>query len=160
MLGKERIGPALRVTSTAMSTLSATAAQNAPQTHPHQAVNSVERIAMAVFEVTKPALRGAIHIRDDYLQTLPIGAFGLGSNRIFHLLQTLSARPSLPALEMISQKVEAPGWVAPTIRVFSGCRVRPAVAIHCCTTSNARWAAASLGQSTTKSSAYLTISMP
>jgi hypothetical protein len=61
MLGQERIGPALRVTSTAMSPLSTT--QNASQTHPHQAVNSVERIAMAVFEVTKPALRGAIHWR-------------------------------------------------------------------------------------------------
>ena len=86
MLGQERIGPALRVTSTAMSPLSTTTAQNASQTHPHQAVNSVERIAMAVFEVTKPALRGAIHVGDDYLQTLPIIAFGLGSNRIFRLL--------------------------------------------------------------------------
>ena len=59
---------------------------------------------MAVFEVTKPALCGAIHISDDYLQTLPISAFGHGSNRSFQLLQTLPARPSLPALEVVSQK--------------------------------------------------------
>jgi hypothetical protein len=65
-------------------------------------------MTMAVFEVTKPAFRGAIHMSDDYLQTLPISALGPGSNRIFQLLQTLSARPSLPALEMVSKKVEAP----------------------------------------------------
>ncbi len=126
MLGKEGIRPALLVTSTAMSPLPTTAAQNASQPHPHQAVNSVERIAMAVFEVLKPASRRAIHVGDDYLQTLPVGAFRLGSNRVFELLQTLSPRPSLPSLEVVSQKVEAPGWVASTIRVFSGCSVRPA----------------------------------
>lgn len=62
---------------------------------------------MAVFEICKPAFCGAIHVRNNYLQTLPIRAFGFGSNHVFELLQALSAWPFVAAFEVISQEVKA-----------------------------------------------------
>ncbi len=62
---------------------------------------------MAVLEIAKPALRAAIHVRDDCLQTLPIGAFGIGAQRVFELLETLRTRPFLASFEMVPKKVEA-----------------------------------------------------
>jgi hypothetical protein len=64
---------------------------------------------MAVFEIPKPAFRGAIDFSDNHLQALPVVAFGLSANRIFELLETLASWPSLTTFEVIPKKVETTG---------------------------------------------------
>ena len=64
---------------------------------------------MAVFEVRKPAFRGAIDVSNYRRQTVPRVAFGLAANRIFELLETLLSRCSSTAFEVIPKKIEATG---------------------------------------------------
>ena len=66
-----------------------------------------EREAMTVLEVLKPASQGPIQVGDDGLQALSVVTPGLGSNRVFELVQALLARPTLARFEVVTQKVKA-----------------------------------------------------
>src|SRR5208337_5618204 len=82
-------------------------AEDAPQPHTQPRIEHRKRRGVAMFEISKPALQGPVQVRDDDLQTLPVGAPGLGTDRVLQLVQALAPGPSLPLLEVIAQKVEA-----------------------------------------------------
>src|SRR4030088_3811386 len=65
-----------------------------------------------------------------------------------------------PLSKWYPRKSNPPLWLASTIRVLDGCSFSPFSSTHWLICSNALCACSWLGHSTTKSSAYLTISKP
>src|SRR3989442_1137736 len=60
-----------------------------------------------MFEITKPATSDPVDARDDYRQALPVVALGQDPDFVFQLLQALTPRPTIAALEVIPKKVKA-----------------------------------------------------
>src|SRR5882724_6230132 len=92
LFGKEGVGPAVVIVPASASFPAMPAPQNASQPRPDQSVQRCERVAVAMLEVRIPPARTRVHSCDYGLQTLPIAASGLFSNRTFDLVQALLAR--------------------------------------------------------------------
>src|SRR5206468_12992473 len=84
-------------------------AQDATQPHPEPLVQAGKRRPVAVLEVLQPAHQRLIDIRDDRLEALAVRAPGLGSDRVFQLLEALPTRPAIAALEVVAQEVGSTG---------------------------------------------------
>ena len=120
MLSKEGVRPAMMVLTPATSSSPLPVAKDAPQAHPHPLVERLERGAVTVFEVLKPAPTDCVDSADDLSQADAVRALGVGTDRVLVLLQALLARPAIAALEVVPKEVEATRLVASTMRVLSG----------------------------------------
>ena len=106
MFGKEAIGPAEVIDTSATAGAATPAAKDTAQTHAYPAVQRGKGRVMTVFEVLKPAREGPVHIQDDRRKTVTVGALGLGSETVFQFPETLGPRPSHTPLKVITQKIE------------------------------------------------------
>ena len=104
---KEVVEPTVMVRAAASAPASLTATQDAAQPHADPGIQDLEREAMTVLKVRKPASQRAVHARDDDRQALSLGPPSFTPNRVFELPQAFRARPLTPRLEVISQKVKA-----------------------------------------------------
>src|SRR2546425_7385723 len=82
-------------------------AQDAPQPLAYPLVERFERRPMAVLEIFHPAPQAAVDVVDDVLHRVGALPVGLGSECVLQSVQALLAGPSVAALEVIAQKVEA-----------------------------------------------------
>src|SRR5208337_2615379 len=107
LLGKEGRWPLdiIPSSSAALATLPMT--EETAQAPPHPVIQIREDKGTAMLEILKPAAQGPVQIRDDGRQALPVGAPGLGPDRVFQLSQALLPGPTFAPLKMIAQKVEA-----------------------------------------------------
>ena len=109
LCGKEGVGPALMVRSSATSALSLPSPEDAAKPHPGPAVQRREGGRVALFEVFKPASQRRVQRRYDRLKTFPGVALRLGSDCVLELLQALVSREEFIPVETISQEVKAFG---------------------------------------------------
>ena len=86
VLGKVGVWPAIVVSSPASSASFGSFAQDAPETHSDPGVDAVEGVSVAVFEVSKPTDEGSIDVLDDPVETVPVGASGFDTDRVFEFL--------------------------------------------------------------------------
>src|ERR1700757_37951 len=82
-------------------------AEDGAEAAPSPAVQIAERGGVAVLEVFKPAPENPIHFPDDLVHAPGPQAPGLGPDRLFEFVQALLARPSVAALEVVTQKIKA-----------------------------------------------------
>ena len=108
MFPKEFIWPAkmIHIATDTLRTLAAFP-QDAAQATPDPAVKRRKRPLMAVFEILKPSLKRAIHLRRNGGQTCTVTAPGMGTNGVFELPQTLLAGPPCASLEVVSEEVKS-----------------------------------------------------
>ena len=71
MLPKEGVSPPLVIGTAPATSAAAAAAEHAAQSHPDPFIQTLEREATAVLEISKPANQGPIQLLDDDGQALP-----------------------------------------------------------------------------------------
>jgi len=81
--------------------------QYAAQATSDPSVECRKRPLIAVFEILKPALKRAIHVRRDIGQTLAVATPGMGTNGVFEFPQTFLAGPPCATFEVIAEKVKS-----------------------------------------------------
>ena len=94
MRGKERIGPAMMVVSSAPTALLRPFAQNTSQSCANPAVDSLERRVVTVLEITEPASQRTVDVLNDAFKRTPVGASCLGTQSRLELGQALLPRPA------------------------------------------------------------------
>ena len=107
MCGKECIGPALMIPTSAMATSAHASSENTAQSHSYPSVKAGERGPVAVFEVFKPASRGSVDVSDDRFQAIAVATLRFGPYRIFEFPAALLAWPAIASLEVITEKVKS-----------------------------------------------------
>ena len=108
MFPKEFIWPTkmIHIATNTLSPLTALS-QYAAQATSDPSVECRKRPLIAVFEILKPALKRAIHVRRDIGQTLAVTTPGLGTNGVFEFPQTLLAGPPCATFEVIAEEVKS-----------------------------------------------------
>jgi len=81
--------------------------QYAPQTTSDPAIKCWKRLLIAVFEILKPTLKRAIHVRRNSGQTVAVATPSVGTNGVFELPQTLLTGAPCAAFEMIAKEVKS-----------------------------------------------------
>ena len=104
---KESVGPAKMIVSSADAMEPFALAQDASKASSYPFIHDRKGWLVTVFEVSKPALQGAVDVFDDRGQTPAIAALGFGSNAILELPHTFWAGPAFAPLKMIAEKVKA-----------------------------------------------------
>jgi hypothetical protein len=144
VLGKEGIGPPDVVEAAGDPRLPMLLAHDVAQPPTDPSVERCEGRAVTVLEVFKPAAQRAIEVLDDLGQAVSRCAFGLCPDRVprlregrlLNFFRLLARGRRRPAANRYPRKSK-PSSCALTNRVLVGCRVRPASAVHCCTTAKA-----------------------
>src|SRR6266571_6158205 len=81
--------------------------QDSAQAHAYPLIQRCKGSFMTVLEVPKPARQRLVHRLNDYSQAAPMSASRFTPNRRFQFGHTLSSRPAVATLKVITQKVKA-----------------------------------------------------
>lgn len=107
MLGKEGVGPATVIETTATSATVVAPTQNATQSHANPRVQRWKRGSVTMLEVVKPSLQSPIDVRDDDRQATTIVPLRFRAERVLKVPETFPTRPAIAALEVIPQKIKS-----------------------------------------------------
>jgi len=103
---KESVRPSIMVIAPADPLPLGTTTEDTPQAAPYPLVKVRKSSPITVLEVFKPSAKGAVHIRNNAFQRVPVGSSRLRTNDFLQLSEALLPWPSGLSLKMIPKEVK------------------------------------------------------